>query len=215
VRRWLGDLGIRRVTAGHVERTLALAHGAARGVVALPGPARVVREAGALVCRAGRAPSDATFVLALSPGAAVDGPGWRLVLGDPRPWHAGEPMAPADGQALFDADAISGPLSVRSPRRGDRVRIAGVGTRKLHDVLVDRKIPREARAGLPVLAAGEVLLWVPGVVRTAAARVNAATRAVIEARFVACAAQPREAHDKPALPLAKPCGSIRRRSECT
>ncbi len=38
------------------------------------------------------------------------------------------------------------------------------GTRKLQDVLVDAGVPRALRDLLPVVAAGERVLWVPGVV---------------------------------------------------
>src|SRR2546422_248006 len=44
VRAWLEQGARRGVGAGHVERVLALATGRGRGAVAVPGPARVVRE---------------------------------------------------------------------------------------------------------------------------------------------------------------------------
>jgi tRNA(Ile)-lysidine synthase len=96
---------------------------------------------------------------------------------------------------------------VRAPRRGDRIQVPNVGTRKLQDVLVDRKVPREHRAALPVLMAGEVAVWVPGIVRSAVARIADGTRWVLEARLLR--------HDKVALPLAKPYGSVTSRAECT
>lgn len=55
------------------------------------------------------------------------------------------------------------PDPVLRPRRpGDRVVTTG-GTRKLQDVLVDAGVPRAVREIVPVLAAGERVLWVPGV----------------------------------------------------
>lgn len=42
---------------------------------------------------------------------------------------------------------------------GDRIRLAG-GTRKLSDVLADRRVPREWRARVPVVAQGSQVLWV-------------------------------------------------------
>jgi hypothetical protein len=50
-------------------------------------------------------------------------------------------------------------------------------------------------------------VWVPGVVRSSAARVGDATRQVLEARLVS--------HDKLALPLTKPCGTLAERVERT
>jgi tRNA(Ile)-lysidine synthetase-like protein len=52
---------------------------------------------------------------------------------------------------------------VRPRRPGDRVVTHG-GTRKLQDVFVDAGVPRAIRELLPVVAAGERVLWVPGVV---------------------------------------------------
>jgi tRNA(Ile)-lysidine synthase len=56
------------------------------------------------------------------------------------------------------------PLTVRSRRPGDRVRPVGLGgTKKLQDLLVDRKVPRAERDGVPVVvdATGRIV-WVVG-----------------------------------------------------
>jgi tRNA(Ile)-lysidine synthase len=55
------------------------------------------------------------------------------------------------------------PLTVRTRRPGDRVR-GPAGSRKLQDVLVDRRVPAERRELLPVVTdARGLVLWVPGV----------------------------------------------------
>ena len=52
-------------------------------------------------------------------------------------------------------------LAFRRP--GLRIRPAGGrGTRKLQDVFVDAKVPREERDGWPLVFAGDELAWVPG-----------------------------------------------------
>ena len=49
-------------------------------------------------------------------------------------------------------------------RPGLRMRPAGgAGTRKLQDILVDARVPREDRDTWPLVFAGERLVWVPGV----------------------------------------------------
>lgn len=55
-----------------------------------------------------------------------------------------------------------GPLELRPRRPGDRIRLPG-GGKKVADLLVERKVPREARDALRVLARGEDVLWVEGV----------------------------------------------------
>lgn len=68
-------------------------------------------------------------------------------------------------QAEFDYATITGPLRLRSRRPGDRLQPAGMGgrSRKLQDLFTDLKVPRAERDRVPVLAAGEDILWVPGV----------------------------------------------------
>jgi tRNA(Ile)-lysidine synthase len=78
-------------------------------------------------------------------------------------------------EAWVALSAIALPLVVRSRRPGDRVRPFGApGSRKLQDVLVDAKIPREARDEVAlVVDARGTLLWVAGVAAAEAGRVTA------------------------------------------
>ena len=85
--------------------------------------------------------------------------------------------------ALFDAAALPGALVVRSPEAGDRIHLLEGRSRKLQDILVDAKVPREARATTPLLAAGPCILWVAGVARGEAAAVRPETRRVVEGRL--------------------------------
>jgi tRNA(Ile)-lysidine synthase len=68
-------------------------------------------------------------------------------------------------QAEFDYDTITGPLGVRSRRPGDRMRPAGMGgrSRKLQDIFTDLKVPRAERERIPLVVAGDDILWVPGI----------------------------------------------------
>ena len=54
-------------------------------------------------------------------------------------------------------------LSVGYRRPGLRMRpVGGRGTRKLQDIFVDARVPREERDNWPLVFAGERLAWVPG-----------------------------------------------------
>ncbi len=53
-------------------------------------------------------------------------------------------------------------LVYRSRLPGDRIRLSA-GTKKLSDLLIDLKVPREERDSLPLLASGATVLWVKGV----------------------------------------------------
>ncbi len=57
-----------------------------------------------------------------------------------------------------------GPVTVRNRRPGDRVLPLGApGSRRLKDLLIDRRVPREERDRLPLLCVGGRIAWVPGV----------------------------------------------------
>jgi tRNA(Ile)-lysidine synthase len=183
VRGWLDGAGAPTAGAAVVERVLGLARGTRAVAVAVPGPARVVREGTLLVRRPGRRATAERFRREIVPGDTVDGPGgrWRLLVSAPRARLADELRGLGPAHARFDADALALPLVVRSPAPGDRVHVPGVGTRKLQDVLVDAKVPRERRPSVPVVVdATGTVLWVAGYVRGAAARITPSTTLVVD-----------------------------------
>ncbi len=97
------------------------------------------------------------FHVAWSPDAAPE----RLTRGDWTTWIAG------------------GDWQVRPLRPGDRVvPLGGVGRRQVRRLLMEAQVPRGDRAGYPVVARGETILWVPGICRSAADLPQPGTRAV-------------------------------------
>ena len=55
-------------------------------------------------------------------------------------------------------------VTIRNRRPGDRLRPLGCAhTRRLKDVLMDRRVPRRERDRLPLLFVGSRLAWIPGV----------------------------------------------------
>ncbi len=68
-------------------------------------------------------------------------------------------------QVLLDADAIMGDLMLRTRQPGERIRPAGgIGSRRIQDVMVDLKLPRELRTHWPMLADAAGVLWIPELV---------------------------------------------------
>ncbi len=184
VRAWLENGTRAGVTAEHVERVLALTRSTGRGTVGLPHAAHVLREGSHLVRRGSERPA-AAFCLSIVPGgeAADPGTGWRLWLSPPRPCAGHDAQGGDPSRAAFDAEALGESLLVRSRRPGDRIHLQGIGTRKLQDVLVDAKVPRERRPGVPLLESAGQILWVAGVVRGSGAAVGQRTRRVVEGVF--------------------------------
>jgi tRNA(Ile)-lysidine synthase len=65
--------------------------------------------------------------------------------------------------AYLDAK-VGSDFEVRRWHPGDRMTpIGSPGSRKLQNVFVDRRVPRSLRARLPVVTAGDGIVWVPGV----------------------------------------------------
>ena len=66
--------------------------------------------------------------------------------------------------AWLDAGLAVGQLTVRTRRSGDGFSPLGMDgkTVKLQDFYINVKLPRRARAGWPLVCAGEQIVWVPG-----------------------------------------------------
>ncbi len=87
-------------------------------------------------------------------------------------------IAAGERGAVFNRDEVRLPLSVRPLKAGDRIRPFGLDAeKKVKEIMIDRKVPREERWGRPVVCDAEgTILWIPGVVRSAHAPVTASTR---------------------------------------
>lgn len=79
-------------------------------------------------------------------------------------YKAGELLLNSSITALLDADVITGKLSVRNRRPGDRLTPYGMsGSRKLQDIFTDLKIPRDKRDIIPIISDEKGILWILGV----------------------------------------------------
>ncbi|HET9887619.1 MAG TPA: tRNA lysidine(34) synthetase TilS [bacterium] len=87
--------------------------------------------------------------------------------------------------AWLDADQVSFPFKVRVREPGDRYRPLGLrGTAKLHDLLIDRKIPCELRDSLPVVLDDQGIVWVPGLRVDERARITPRTRRAVRVEAI-------------------------------
>jgi len=92
-----------------------------------------------------------------------------------------ERLTKGERAAVFDADEVSAPFQVRPLRQGDRIRPFGLDAeKKVKEILIDRKVPREERWGRPAVCDAEGrILWIPGVVRSDIGAVTGFTRRTI------------------------------------
>ncbi|MBM2827938.1 MAG: tRNA(Ile)-lysidine synthase [Actinobacteria bacterium] len=90
-------------------------------------------------------------------------------------------LSKGERAAAFDRDEIILPLSVRPMRAGDRIRPFGLAAeKKVKEILIDRKVPREERWGRPVVCDPKgTILWIPGVIRSAHAPVTGRTKCTV------------------------------------
>lgn len=83
-------------------------------------------------------------------------------------------------EAYVDAAVLQGPVVVRAPAPGDRLRPLGApGSRKLQDVLVDKKVPARERACWPLVVSGGRIVWVCGVAIAEEGRITPETTAIV------------------------------------
>jgi tRNA(Ile)-lysidine synthase len=83
---------------------------------------------------------------------------------------------PALEPGVLDRAALGPELVVRSWRRGDRVAPLGLnGTKLLQDLFTAQRVPRLARAGVPVVESGGEIVWVAGLATSELFKVTPAT----------------------------------------
>jgi len=77
------------------------------------------------------------------------------------PWmFEGSPHRAGLALPLVEGDRVT----IRNRRPGDRIHPLGAsGSRRLKEVLIDRRVPRQERERLPLLCVGERIAWAPGV----------------------------------------------------
>lgn len=164
VRRALDEWGTRGVGATHVDDVLALA-GRSGGVVHLPGIEAERRGRTLTLRRAARGVAKvASFEYRLRVPGDVALPESELVV---RAGVASDESGVTAQPAVvaIDAERARGGLVVRSRRPGDRFRPAGSpGSRKVQDLMVDRKIARDTRDRVPIVTLLDgSIVWVVGV----------------------------------------------------
>lgn len=164
LRRWLREPdngappGLARV---HLQGVLEwLTDGTSGSGVDLPGGLRLVRSFDRLErAEAGGGPlrQAGDYRILVRPATAQEN--------GAAPGH-GEPDDEATWRLVCPASALRGNLRVRNRREGDRLELLGLdGTKKLNDLLQERRVPRAARDGVLVVEDETGILWVVGLAR--------------------------------------------------
>ena len=89
----------------------------------------------------------------------------------------------SDWQCFLDLEALRWPLRVRNFRAGDKFMPLGLnGFKKLKDVFIDQKIPREERKRIPLLESRGDIAWVCGIRIDHRYRVREDTRRILRCK---------------------------------
>jgi tRNA(Ile)-lysidine synthase len=127
----------------------------------LPDGLRVRARYGTIViARAGEGPRPLAPCLLRIPGIADLGAAGRIVA----EFSSADDTGGTPDSVVIDADLLVDGVVIGSVREGDRMAPLGMtGSKKLSDLLIDAKVPREERPGVPVVRDGERIVWVAGV----------------------------------------------------
>lgn len=66
-------------------------------------------------------------------------------------------------EQYFDYEKVDGEVSFRYRKEGDKFQPLGMkGTKKLKDIFIDLKIPKDLRNNIPIICIGEEIAWIVG-----------------------------------------------------
>jgi len=182
--------GARHVSFEHVEAAVQLL-AVRSSTAAFDGPGQTVQRIGGLLvlteraARNTRAQEVPTFRYPLSvPGEVRVAEAGCIVTARLADGSGNEALRAASGNrsvAVVAADHGDDALAIRNRRPGDRFSPLGLdGRKKLQDFLVDRKVPRAARDGVPlVVDRADRIVWVAGHEIDQAFRVTDASQTVV------------------------------------
>ena len=84
----------------------------------------------------------------------------------------------------FDFDKINGNIIIRYRKDGDKIIPLGLnGSKKIKDIFIDMKIPKEKRDFIPIIEFGENIAWVVGVKLSDKYKVDMNTKKILKIEF--------------------------------
>jgi len=144
-----------------------------------------VREFDRLVIGRDIAPSETYEVTLSIPGTtAIAGARCSFEIGVIQEGPDAADVYRSGGTAYFDFDKIVLPLVARNWREGDKFVPFGLsGSKKVHDVFIDEKIPVSERSRTPIVCDREDIIWVAGVRRAERARITDETKTILKIAY--------------------------------
>nr|WP_224749661.1 tRNA lysidine(34) synthetase TilS [Polycladospora coralii] len=86
-------------------------------------------------------------------------------------------VKPCHDWVVFDKNALSEPLMVRSRMAGEKMACYGMdGKKSVKSLFMEAKIPKHMRDTYPVISSGNQAVWIPGVRRSSIASIHSGTQ---------------------------------------
>ena len=166
---WAQRAGLRerQFDRAHYEQASALAAGVEAGTLTLPGGVIVRREGNALILHRADTADFEQFEAPINvPGETVIEPLDAVLSAEmlPRDALPAQPWREKYGnEEYLDLEATGGPLTLRFPRAGDRMRPLGApGTQHVAEILTNAKVPQWAKRRTPIVMSGGEPVWIVG-----------------------------------------------------
>lgn len=84
----------------------------------------------------------------------------------------------------FDMDEIKGRMMFRYRKEGDRMTPIGMkGSKKLKDIFIDLKVPKDERGKIPIICFNDKIAWLVGYKTSEEFKIDKATKAILEIKF--------------------------------
>jgi tRNA(Ile)-lysidine synthase len=159
--------GLRGISFIHIEAiTDLIKTGNPGDRLYLPGGIRVIKGYATLILTSDAPATLNTYTLTI-PGETILKEAGVLIKASEADMQEPEVTGHMQGSwtslGIFDADAVSLPLTARPRKHGDFFYPLGFGKRKkLQDFFVDQKVPRDERNKIPLILSGDDIIWVVG-----------------------------------------------------
>ncbi len=180
-----GDL--RNIEMTHIEDIMSIVNRGAGKKVYLPYGLVFITDYDRFILRKGEpqpvvlAPLAGEYIIKV-PGK-TEIPGWRIETGIEQ--RESVPF-PDEGNfvAYFDFDETGTSLKVRGRRSGDRFQPLGMGSEKtVAEFLIDEKVPRSERPGIPVVTSDKRIVWLVGIRIDDRVKITPDTRRALRLKF--------------------------------
>ena len=178
----------RRLSESHVKAMIALSEAPPTKTVHLPGGLAMQSAPHRLIIcpleQQKNADETPDYEYPLNMPGTTRIPGWRISI-EPAPSTL-DPKTLPPTDALFDSDKIGKNLVVRNRRQDDYFQPLGMsGRKKLKDLFIDLKIPRELRPSTPLLVSEKGVLWVYPYRTSEKTKIDATTKRSLLVRWEA------------------------------